>query len=550
MKHGDVANCAILRQERPVGREFGLCALLRHGSRLRDSAKFPCERPARRRVACGLLVGALLVGVTISGCAGPRRTPPIRELYSDAAQGIGAERDPVVVIPGILGSRLIEPKSGQIVWGAFTYGAADADFADGARLVALPMREGASLRELQDEVQPDGVLESLDANVSPLLRITAIEPYRGIIEALAAGRFVDRDIARSRAGRDRSGEEIGAGMRARMHAGSGEVDYAGLHYTCFQFDYDWRRDISESAARLDELIRAAAEVTQAARGTNESVKVDVVAHSMGGMVLHYYLRYGAQPLPEDGSLPTLTWAGAQRVGQAILVGTPSAGSVISLKHLVDGVQYSVIAPEFRPALLGSMPALYQLLPRDRHKRVLNKKTGEPIESLYDLRTWEKYNWGLANPEQDRVLAWLLPDVPDAASRRRIALDHLEKCLKRAEQLHRALDVPMVGADEPPADCSISIVLGDTERTPALLEVDPRSGQLRVKDTAPGDGTVTRASALMDERLGDDAEYTPRLRSPIRWTRVQFVPADHLELTEHPAFVNGLLYELLEKPRSK
>ncbi len=43
---------------------------------------------------------------------------------------------------------------------------------------------------------------------------------------------------------------------------------------------------------------------------------------MGGLVLRYYLRYGAQPLPEDGSIPRLTWAGAANVANAILVATP------------------------------------------------------------------------------------------------------------------------------------------------------------------------------------------------------------------------------------
>src|SRR5262249_27473189 len=144
----------------------------------------------------------------------------------------------------------------------------------------------------------------------------------------------------------------------------------------------WRREISENASRLDELIRSAARLTQEARGTAEPVKVDVVAHSMGGLVLMYYLRYGTQPLPDDGSLPPLTWAGAQTVGHAILVGTPSAGSVLALRQLVEGVVYAPIVPEYRPAVVGTMPSIYELLPRDRHHRVVESQTGEPLTGLY------------------------------------------------------------------------------------------------------------------------------------------------------------------------
>ena len=56
-----------------------------------------------------------------------------------------------------------------------------------------------------------------------------------------------------------------------------------------------------------------------------------------------------------------------------------------------------------------MPAVYMLLPRDRHEAVVLEGSGEPVD-LLDIDTWIQYRWGLADPRQDRTLRWLLPDV--------------------------------------------------------------------------------------------------------------------------------------------
>jgi pimeloyl-ACP methyl ester carboxylesterase len=271
------------------------------------------------------------------------------------------------------------------------------------------------------------------------------------------------------------------------------------------------------------------------------VKVDVVAHSMGGLVLRYYLRYGTQPLPEDGSLPELTWAGAANVEHAILVGTPNAGSVLSFQQLVEGWNLGPLFPNYRASVLGTMPAIYQLLPRSRHARVIDETTGRPID-IFDPDEWIKRGWGLADPEQDFKLEQLLPTIGSAEHRRLIAIDHLTKSLARAEQLHRALDLPAA----PPAGTRISLFAADSRPTPALVAVDA-ANRIRIAHETPGDGTVTRHSALMDERVGRG--FTPGLLSPIAWNRVQFLFTDHLGLTRDAAFADNVLYLLLEDPRT-
>lgn len=466
----------------------------------------------------GIVVAfGVLVPMSLSGCGTGQRAPDLAALYETPAREIGADRTPVVVIPGILGSKLADGPSGTSVWGAFTYGAADADTPEGARFVALPMGMGVSLLALRDEVIPTEALDRIQVDTLGVIRGIQIEAYAGILRTLGAGKYRDEALARGAV-----------------------VDYGGLHWTCFQCGYDWRRDISESAATLGEQIRIAQESARRAQGLDAAapIRVDVVAHSMGGLVLRYYLRYGEVPLPDDGTVPTLTWAGAEHVRRAVVVGTPNAGSALAIEQLVNGWALAPITPNYRPAVLGTMPAVYQLLPRVRHARVVDAASGAAVD-LYDPAEWRRYGWGLAGESIDKELSWLLPGV-DAESRRRIGYDHLTKCLARAEQLHRALDTPAA----PPAGTEIVLFAGDSEPTLDIVLVDA-DGSLRTGRESPGDGTVTRDSALMDERVG--RTWIPRVRSPIAWSRVQFLSGDHLGMTNDASFVDNLLYLLLEAP---
>ncbi len=477
------------------------------------------------RVTTTLLLITLVAGLD-GGCFPKRlKGPDLAEIYNRAAQYHHVKRNPVIVIPGIMGSKLVDDDSGTVVWGAFTGEYARPNTPDGAPLVALPMREGVPLSELHDSVRPDGVLDRVRVSFMGIpLRILA---YFYILGALGAGGYSDQDLGLS-----------------------GAIDYGSDHYTCFQFPYDWRRDISESATQLATFIEEKRgyvrdHIERHDSSRDPEIKFDIVAHSMGGLVARYYLRYGAQPLPEDGSLPPLPWEGARNVDNVILIGPPNAGSVDGLFDLVRGYKPGPTLRRYPAAVVGTMPAVYQLLPRGRHRSVVASDASgtEAIDPL-DAEVWEAMRWGLASPEQDEVLGWLLPDLPDSAARRSAALDHLRKSLKRARQFADAMDVPA----ELPHGVSMYLIVGDAEPTPAVVEVDAgvASGKLRVIERRPGDGKVLRASALMDERLSQSVEWTPRLISPIDWTHVTFLFRAHLELTKSPEFTDNVLFILLEK----
>ncbi len=447
--------------------------------------------------------------------------PNLGDLYSELAQAEDPYRNPLIVIPGISGSRL-RTGDGEVVWGAFGPGTLNPKSPEGAQAIALPMREDATLAELTDDVYPDGALDTVRINFLGIhLQLKA---YYYILSTLGV-----------------------AGYRDDQLASTGAVQYGPGHYTCFQYDYDWRRDIVESAKRLhafilDKRVYVAAETEKRFGIADLDIKFDIVAHSMGSLVARYYLRYGPADLPDDGSLPPLTWEGARYVEDVILIGPPNAGSVKALLNLVDGVKLAPLIARYSPAVVGTMPALYQLLPRGRHGPLVTGDSREKIQDIYDPAIWEQYGWGLADPDEDEVLEMLMPDVADPSARRQIALDHQRKSLERARQLAAALDMPAT----PPGNVRLHLIAGDAVETPATVGVDPATGELQITDAAPGDGTVLRSSALMDERVGD--ERTGRLQSPVGWDSVQFLFTGHLEMTKDPAFTDNVLYSLLEEPR--
>ena len=192
----------------------------------------------RRRLGISVTCSLLSIGCTAS-IHGPR----LGALYDRAAQHHDEHRNPVIVIPGILGTKLVERRTGRVAWGAFSGDYADPRTRDGARLIALPMRERAELYELHDDVRTAGVLDRLKINLLGLP--VELKAYSRLLGILGIGGYRDESLGRA-----------------------GAVDYGEEHYTCFQFDYDWRRDIVENAQRLHEFILTKRRYVQNERNTH------------------------------------------------------------------------------------------------------------------------------------------------------------------------------------------------------------------------------------------------------------------------------------------
>ncbi len=454
------------------------------------------------------------------GCSTGKPNPDLGTLYNRAAREHYANRNPVVVVPGILGTKLKDSETGKVVWGSFTGEAIDPETSEGTALMAHPVDPGTPIHQLKDSVKPDGVLEQIRTELFGLP--ISLQAYVPILRTLGIAGFRDRDLG-----------------------WMGPVDYGDRHFTCFQFGYDWRRSISEGARKFHAFIRKQKEYVASERKkrygtTGEDVQFNVIAHSMGALLVRYYLRYGDQKLPADGSLPELTWEGAKHVDRVFLISPPNRGTVKSLFRLVRGYDTPITMPNYSPALIGTMPSLYQVLPPEGSKALQMEGKEQPAK-LYSVKFWEKLGWGLLDPEEERVRKTLFAGMDAREERMAAARDHVRKCLRKAKQFHRAMSRDA----SPPEGVRLYLFTGDATSTPSRVVVSPGSGSLNVVHRLPGDGTITRRSALMDMR--SEEQWTPKVQTPISWDRIQFLSEEHMDITRSEEFMNNLLYYILEAP---
>ncbi|MGB0506036.1 MAG: lipase/acyltransferase domain-containing protein [Pikeienuella sp.] len=469
------------------------------------------------------ILGFAFILLALVGCESGPKLPNLSQIYDNAAMTESQDRRPVITIPGLLGSRLVDRGSGTVVWGDETRLSLDPSDPVATRLIALPIGDGLTpLKQQMDDIRPRGVLRT--AKTSVLGVPVSLDIYGGIVRTLIAGGF-DFRLTRKE-----------------------EIEERNVNLDSFEFPYDWRRGVVEAAQDLDYFIKRKKKQVAAARrdtfgDATKPVKFDIIAHSMGGLVARYYLMYGAAELPEDGSLPPLTWAGAKNVDRVIYVAPPNAGSARTAMSLVNGRSLGFLQPNYRPGLIATHISTYQLLPRNRHHRVTIVDEAKPVD-LYDIETWDRLGWGLLDPREDELLEILLPEATDRATRRTIARAHVAQMLERADHLHRAMDRKV----EQPPGLEAFLVVGGGEPTLSNVSFDKDRHEMIETAWGEGDGVVLRASSLLDERQG--GVYTLNLRTPLSFQSILLLPEEHLAITQSPVFGDNVLFWLLEAPRNE
>jgi hypothetical protein len=217
----------------------------------------------------------------------------------------GPGRNPVILVPGFLGSRLINREDGQLIWDGFNRTILSPSSVRGAQKLSFRPDPAAPIRTMSDHVVADGVMDHRDVQIAGLP--AELQGYARVMQVLLAGGYRDQALT--------SGEDAA---------------HARGTFTCFQFSYDWRLDNIYNAKKLDEFIRERREYLQREYKYRYGVdildlKFDIVTVGSGALLTRYYLRYGGTDVSITGRLPIVTWAGSRNVGRVILIAPPNGG---------------------------------------------------------------------------------------------------------------------------------------------------------------------------------------------------------------------------------
>ena len=428
----------------------------------------------------------------------------------------GPMRNPVIVIHGLLGAKLTDEANGDNIWGNFSYNA----ISEGTHFARLahPMGLGQPLSKLRNTIRSSGVMDHSAVRVLGIdFQIDNYDTLLALLEKCGYQPETDP-------------------LPPNRH-------FASL----FVFHYDWRRDISENACRLAEFVQRKKAYLQKRyeaiyQHRNYPVKFDLVGHSMGGLVARYYAMYGGEALPQkEQDTLRVTWAGARNIGKLIMIGTPNAGYADTLVELNRGLRLVSAAPAYPKALIGSFVSYYQMLP-DPSCKAVQYEDGTPVD-YFDIKIWERYNWGLLDPEQDVWLQRILPNTADRTVRRKIALDHLKKCLERARKFKKAM-LPAV-MPPPPAGLQFYLIAGDAVMTSQILQVDRKTGEVKTVKMESGDGKILTSSAIFDRRTGNAWRW--QTDSPIPWRTVYIFQGGHMGIMNSPVFASNFSYVLAGIP---
>ncbi|MBM7070834.1 hypothetical protein JQC92_02110 [Shewanella sp. 202IG2-18] len=448
--------------------------------------------------------------VVLFGCSDNR--PNLKALYHIDDMKLPFTEDgyiqpPVVIVPGLGGSTLKTP-DGQIVWPGSTTSIIFSDYNDLALMI-----DDDTLHSGMSKLQPHSLIsEALGVDV-----------YGSLMNVLE--NYADFE-----------------------HAEVGDT-YSGQGRRYYLFPYDWRQNIFRTAKKLDEFIDQIREDYD-----DPNLEVDLIAHSQGGLVSRYYLKYGVTEVHKQDE-PVVTQDGAKKVRRLIQLGSPNLGATSSLIHFISGLQ--ILSGKFSPLSIATLPSIYELLPHPSVSWAADIH-GKPLNiDLYDPKTWERFQWGIYSPELNQQLFDDADSPAEAKKHLQILKAYFAMHLHRAKAFHLSLSKPFENPEY-----SIIAFGGNCNPTPARIVFENINGKLVSRLTQdeierplsnvnykrimlePGDGVVTKPSLLARDYLNPNI---PRMKD-------NFFPLDyafflcnpHRGLTGDVNFQDNLLNELLER----
>jgi len=196
------------------------------------------------------------------------------------------------------------------------------------------------------------------------------------------------------------------------------------------FPYDWRQPLERTVAQLATFIREVADRTALLRHYDRgdyrrNPRVDLVGHSMGGLLIAGYL---AELADDPGR--------GVAVRKVVTLGTPFGGSFEAVVKVITGnAALGSGAPSSRERETARVtPALYYLLPRFDGSLLLGD--GALPDSLFDPGIWQR---SVVSSIASHIRLHGLRPPDDAERLRAEARDFLRAMLERAASFRDRVD---------------------------------------------------------------------------------------------------------------
>jgi len=454
------------------------------------------------------IICAVLSALILAACAAGPKTD-LKRLY--ALQAGNPDQPPVVMIPGAPGVRLKDSVSGNEQWPGSLGSLLFSDY-----------------RTLRLEIDPDTLLpKASDLVTSGIAKsVGGVDFYGHIMTTL-------EDVA---------GYKSSVPGTPAVH---GEKRY-------YVFNYDWRQDNVVTVRELDKFIAKIRDDY-----AEPDLKVDVIAHSMGGMIARYFVRYGTTDVLDNNEFPVNQY-GAKRIRRVILLGTPNLGSIGALRTLIRG--YKVGLGVVPPEVVATFPSTYQVLPHAITNWFVTMD-GRPLkrDQFSADNFWGRFRYSVFSEEVKQNVRKRYENDIEAEAYLALLQRYFRKHIERARRFSWSLTVPV-----PDLQLRYIVFGGDCVPTPARAVVEPVDDdwELRLAPgeivkplpgvdydslmLEPGDGRVTKASLLAKQSTDPTIARHKYSFFPVDYP--VFLCEKHSQLTGNIDFQNNLLHALLSVDR--
>lgn len=372
-----------------------------------------------RQKALILLLCGIFALLVLVGCVKHTEGYQSVKLSDNIPVNSSSARNPVIIIHGLFGAELLLP-DGEKIWGKFS----NQRIADKKILSLLA----------SDKLKPGSILTH--SEVTPgNITVYRFKNYFLLINALRKFGYAEQDI--------------------------------------IPFAYDWRRSVPENAVEFHKFLQAKSRLFP------PECRFDIIAHSMGGLIMRYYLQYGTQKLTAK-VIPGTADTEYKKISKVFIFGTPNCGYADTVAELCSGLAFVPASLKYPPHLLLNFKSYFCMFPA-YDNAVIDKTSGKAVD-VYAPEFWEKLKMFRNAPQE--------------------VLTKLHENLALARNFRRAMAEPM----KPVRGVKLYLFAGNSFDTVKQYSFDAGACRLVPLRYGAGDGKILFESALAKNLIPWDGVY--------------------------------------------